>query len=84
MLDAQQPSLDELPVRRSAGLPLSSSPPVRGSVPGRVRPAEIDDAAIANAVARAEHKLIRQAIDKARQAEQRRIYRALGRSSRRD
>jgi hypothetical protein len=83
VLEAKQLSLDELPVCRSAGLPLSSSPPVRGSVPGRARPAEIDDAAIADAVARAEQKLIRHAIDKARQAEQRRIYRAVGRSSRR-
>jgi hypothetical protein len=37
------------------------------------------DEAIAQAMARAEEKQIRQALDKARQAQQRRIYRSLGR-----
>jgi hypothetical protein len=37
------------------------------------------DEVIAQAVARAEEKQIRQALDKARQAQQRRIYRSLGR-----
>jgi hypothetical protein len=83
VLETKQLSHDRLPFRSSACSSLSPSLRERASVPGRARPAEIDDAAIANAVARAERKLIRHAIEKARQAEQRRIYHALGRSARR-
>ena len=66
----------EQPAAASACEPGAREPGVAESAPSRVLPS---DEAIAQAMARAEEKQIRQALDKARQAQQRRIYRSLGR-----
>ncbi len=54
----------------------SRGPGIAEGAPSGVFPS---DEVIAQAMARAEEKQIRQALDKARQAQQRRIYRSLGR-----
>jgi hypothetical protein len=54
----------------------SRGPGIAEGAPSGVFPS---DEVIAQAVARAEEKQIRRALDKARQAQQRRTYRSLGR-----
>jgi hypothetical protein len=75
MVSPGQISLEQ-PAAASACERGSRGPGIAEGAPSGVFPS---DEVIAQAVARAEEKQIRQALDKARQAQQRRIYRSLGR-----
>ena len=75
MLSLRQLPLEQ-PIAASGCEEASRERGIARGAPSGVFPS---DAAIAQAVARAEEKQIRQALDKARQAQQRWIYRSLGR-----
>jgi hypothetical protein len=75
MLSPGQLPLEQAAAARSAE-GVSREPAIAEGAASGVFPS---DEVIAQAVARAEEKQIRQALEKARQAQQRRIYRSLGR-----
>ena len=75
MVPPEQVSLEQ-PAAASVCEPGAREPGLAGGAPSGVLPS---DEAIAQAIARAEERQIRRALDKARQAQQRRIYRSLGR-----